>query len=50
MFRAGYCSSSEDITLYIQQLLCVMRLSWLAVGRILYIHSSRVRLKCDGTR
>ena len=33
-FEQVYCSSSGVITLYIQQLVCVMRICWLAVGRI----------------
>jgi hypothetical protein len=34
MFRGGYCSSSGVTCLYIQQLVYVMRLCCLAVGRI----------------
>jgi len=34
MLLAAYCSSSGGTTVYIQQLVHVMRLCWLAVGRI----------------
>ena len=33
-FKQAYCSSSGGTTLYTQHLVCVMRLCWLAVGRI----------------
>ena len=40
-FEQAYCSSSGGTTLYIQQLVYVMRLCWLAVGRIvMYLQSS----------
>jgi len=33
-FEQAYCPSSGGITLYMQQLVYVMRLCWLAGGRI----------------
>jgi len=48
-FEQAYCSSSGGTTLYIQQLVYVMRLCWLAVGRIVIQaplpHAKLIQLK-----